>query len=396
MYRDKTKNRIAVIPAYEPDEKLIDVASEAAAAGFQVVVVDDGSENGKAVKAGSVSPEIFRKIFEDTKFFAHVIRYPENKGKGYAMKTAFSYITKTYEDNYTVVVIDSDGQHKVSDAVRLTDYAAVHRDTLVLGSRKQGAGSPLRSRIGNGITRNLFSMMSGVRVYDTQTGLRAFSDELMGRMLKISGDRYEYEMNMLMDFAKEHIKITELPIETIYIDNNSGSHFNAIKDSFRIYRELFKFSASSFASFLIDYGVFGCIVGLFGPSSGVTLFANVFARFISATANYSINRNFVFAGNDDEYCRKEKTRKAGIEGSEAKYACLAVLILLLNTTVLYVLSEKAGIPTMRAKVMTECVMFIVNFLLQKYFVFREKKSSGNVYTVDSMPEQLNFTALHKG
>lgn len=392
MYRDKTMKKIAVIPAYEPDETLINVASEAMAAGFTVVVVDDGSETGKAVKDGTASPETFHKIFEDTKFFAHVIRYPENRGKGYAMKTAFSYITKNYEENYTVVVIDSDGQHKVSDAIRLTDYAASHRDTLVLGSRKQGAGSPLRSRIGNGITRNLFSMMSGVRVYDTQTGLRAFSDELIGRMLVISGDRYEYEMNMLMDFARDHMKIVELPIETIYIDNNSGSHFNAIKDSFRIYRELFKFSASSFAGFLIDYGIFGCIVGLFGPAGSVALFANVFARIISATANYSINRNFVFTGTDDEYSKKEKAGKVDAV-SGGRYACLALLILVFNTLILYVLSEKAGITPLRAKIVTECIMFIFSFLIQKNFVFGTRKSLSSKDPVDHRTVHVKDTAL---
>lgn len=382
MYRDLKTKRIAVIPAYEPDNNLINVASEAAAAGFDVVVVDDGSENGRTVKEGTVQAEVYHKIFEDTKFFAHVIRYPENRGKGFAMKTAFSYISKTYEDAYTVVVIDSDGQHKVADAVRLSDYAAVHRDTLVLGSRRQGPDSPLRSRIGNGITRNVFSMMSGVKIYDTQTGLRAFSDELLKPMLAVSGDRYEYEMNMLMAFAKEHIKMKELPIETIYINNNAGSHFNAIKDSIRIYREIFKFSASSFASFLIDYGIFGCIVGLFGSSSGTTLFANVFARFISATANYSINRNFVFAGTDNEFYESENQSKAEVTSSAAKYALLAVGILVFNTMILYLITEKTMINPMVGKIITECIMFIFSFIFQKHFVFRKKEIKEKESTKD--------------
>ncbi len=375
MYRDLRIKKIAVIPAYEPDNDLINVASEAVAAGFDVVVVDDGSENGKAVKEGAAEAETFHKIFEDTKFFAHVIRYPENRGKGFAMKTAFSYISKNYEDNYTVVVIDSDGQHKVSDATRLSDYAALHRDTLVLGSRKQGPDSPLRSRIGNGVTRNVFSMMSGVRIYDTQTGLRAFSDGLMKLMLSVPGDRYEYEMNMLMIFAKENIKMKELPIETIYINNNAGSHFNAVKDSIRIYRELFKFSASSFASFIIDYGIFGCIVGLFGSSGATALFANVFARFISATANYSINRNFVFAGTDNEFYESEQKKKAEVASSAVRYSLLAIGILILNTVILYLLTEKAQFNPMLGKIMTECFMFLFSFMFQKHFVFSKKSNT---------------------
>lgn len=368
MNRDSKMLRIAVVPAYEPDEKLIDVTSQAVAAGFQVIVVDDGSENGKSVKNRTAKAEDYHEIFENAKFFSHVIRYKENKGKGYAMKTAFSYIAENYEDEeYTVVVIDSDGQHKVSDAIRLTDYAAAHPDTLVLGSRRQSSDSPLRSRIGNGITRNVFRAVSGLNIYDTQTGMRAFSKELMKKALTVSGDRYEYEMNMLMDFSRAHVSIAELPIETIYIDNNSGSHFDPFRDSARIYGEIFKFSASSFFSFLIDYLVFVCIVALFGPSVPIVLFANVFARVISAVSNYSINRNFVFrsADSNKNINNSEDDRKE----SAIKYAALAVSILLVNSAILYGLTTYIGADPAILKVIVECLMFIVSFTVQRKFVF---------------------------
>ncbi len=372
MYRDSKMVRIAVIPAYEPDNKLIEVASEAAAAGFQVVIVDDGSENGKAVKSGKVTGEAFHRIFEEAKFFAHVIRYSENRGKGYAMKTAFSYIRENYaEEDYTVVVIDSDGQHKVSDAIRLTDYAIAHRDTLVLGSRRQSAKSPLRSRIGNGITRNVFRAVSGVYIYDTQTGMRAFSGDLMERALMVSGDRYEYEMNMLMDFSRARISMAELPIETIYIDDNAGSHFNPLKDSLKIYGEILKFSASSFASFLIDYLIFVCIVALFGSTTTTVLFANVFARFISAVSNYSINRNFVFAGAG-ELSGKEKIGERDITYAK-RYALLAVSILAMNSALLYILTVFTVADPAILKIVVECIMFFVSFTIQRQFVFADRK-----------------------
>ena len=97
--------------------------------------------------------------------------------------------------------------------------------------------------------------MTGVAVSDTQTGLRAFSAELLDFMSRISGSRYEYEMNMLASCAKKGIPIREVPIRTIYHDKeNSCSHFRRIRDSVRIYRELFKFFLSSFSSFLLDSG----------------------------------------------------------------------------------------------------------------------------------------------
>jgi len=371
MYIETALKKIAVIPAYEPDEMLIDVASEAAASGFELVVVDDGSESGNSVKSGKATAEEYDRIFGDVMNFAHVIRYPENRGKGYAMKQAFAYIKEEYkyEDNYAVVVIDSDGQHKIADATRLVEHAAVHPGTLVLGSRKQGPSSPLRSRIGNGITRNVFRLLSGVRIYDTQTGLRAFSKKLMDRMLSVPGDRYEYEMNMLMDLAREQVSMEELTIETIYIDNNAGSHFNPLKDSIRIYKELFRFSLSGFAGFLIDFAIFGCIVELFGKTACVMLCANVFARLISATANYSINRNFVFAGTDNEYIEAEKKNKDSVTNSAGKYMLLAVTILALNTALLCAVTKFLPVNPMIAKVCIEILMFFVNFTLQRRFVF---------------------------
>ena len=371
MYIESALIKIAVIPAYEPDEKLIEVAAEAAASGFEVVVVDDGSAGGNQVKEGKASADKFRLIFDDVRAFAHVISYPENRGKGYAMKEAFAYIRDKYryESKYAVVVIDSDGQHRVGDAVRLVEYAAVHPGTLVLGSRKQSSSSPLRSRIGNGITRSVFRMFSGTGIYDTQTGMRAFSMELTEKLLEISGDRYEYEMNMLLEFARQGVPMTELPIETIYIDNNSGSHFDPLKDSARIYREIFKFSASSFIGFLIDYLVFVCIVALFGTSVSAVLFANVFARIISALSNYSINRNFVFRSENPGNNGKDAKVKDNSRASAVRYAALAAGILSVNSAFLYLLTACNVADPALLKVLVELLMFFISFTVQRKFVF---------------------------
>lgn len=100
-------------------------------------------------------------------------------------------------------------------------------------------------------------MVTGVSVSDTQTGMRAFSSKLLEFMVNIPGERYEYEMNVLVACAKEGISIIELPIQTIYHDKgNSCSHFRKVRDSIRIYGQLFKFSFVSFSSFLLDCGLF--------------------------------------------------------------------------------------------------------------------------------------------
>ena len=238
---EKNKKLIVLIPSYEPDENLTKLIKNLNKNKITSIVVDDGS--GKDYK------EIFDNL--DTK----VISYEKNQGKGHALKEGYKYIKDNYKE-YVVVTMDSDGQHRIEDAYKLYKYILKNEDTLVLGKRPRGEKTPLRSKIGNAITRFVFHLVSGQDVYDTQTGLRAFSNKLIDYMLKVKGERFEYEMNVLLYAKNNKIPIKELEIETIYIDNNSKSHFNAIKDSFKVYKEILKFSLSGIISFLIDYILF--------------------------------------------------------------------------------------------------------------------------------------------
>ena len=218
---------IILIPAYEPDNKLLKLLREINKK-YPTIVVNDGS--GK----------IYNDIFNDAKEYAYVMSYNKNMGKGYAIKTGLNYIEDTYQDNYIVVTMDADGQHKLADAIKLCDYVKDNQDTIALGKRSWTKDMPIRSRIGNSITRNIFNKLTGLRIYDTQSGLRAFSYKLNDYMLGISGNRFEYEMNVLLNLKNNHIKYHEIPIATIYIDNNKSSHFNTIKDSFKVYKVIYK------------------------------------------------------------------------------------------------------------------------------------------------------------
>ena len=217
---------IILIPAYEPDSKLLKLLREINHK-YPVIVVNDGSSKA------------YQDIFNEVKNYAHLLSYSKNMGKGYALKTGLNYIEDTY-DNYIVVSMDADGQHTLKDAINLCDYVKDHKDTLALGKRELTKNTPIRSRIGNYITRNVFKLVTKNKIYDTQTGLRAFSKELIDYMLSIPGNRYEYEMNILLNLKKHNINYHEIPIETIYLDHNKSSHFNSITDSYKIYKEIFK------------------------------------------------------------------------------------------------------------------------------------------------------------
>ena len=221
--------RVALIPAYEPGKELPPLVAALREAGLLVVVVDDGSGAG------------YDGVFAACETSAQVIRYPQNGGKGHALKVGFRHIQNIVPAPYAVVTLDADGQHSVADALKTLAAAQAHPGELILGSRKFDGAVPLRSRLGNGITRLVFRLMTGVSVRDTQTGLRAYLDSMQDFMLKIAGERYEYEMNMLLTCARDKVKIREIDIETIYIDNNAASHFNTFKDSARIYRTILKF-----------------------------------------------------------------------------------------------------------------------------------------------------------
>ena len=344
------KTRIALIPAYEPGSLLIDLLHNVCNAGLTAIVIDDGSG------------EAFLDIFKQAAKLAVVLTHPENYGKGRAIKTGLRYIEKHFSDDYTVVTMDADGQHQVSDAVRICEAAERRPDALILGSRELRKNVPLRSRFGNTVTRCVYSVSTKLHVHDTQTGLRAFNAALIPFLLNIRGERYEYEMNVLLEFARMKIPIEEIEISTIYIDNNAGSHFDTVKDSYRVYKEIIKFSASSLVSFLVDYGLYSLLtvltVGL-GTTVSLTV-SNVTARVISASANYTINRKIVF-----------KSKKS-IGKSALQYFALASAILVGNTFVLSMLTEQLGMNRYAAKLLTELIFFSLSWLVQRFFIFRKK------------------------
>ncbi len=334
--------KVVLIPSYEPDDKLIKLVKNLSKEDLDVIVVDDGSGNK------------YKDIFKEVEKYNKVISYKDNKGKGYALKTGFKYIKDKYKKDYVVVTMDSDGQHTIKDAKKLCDYCIENKDTLVLGKRIRSKKTPLRSRFGNWITKVIYGLTTGVYVYDTQTGLRAFSDNLMDFIINISGDRFEYEMNQLLEAAKNKIKIKELEIETIYIDNNKGTHFKAIKDSYLVYKDLIKFSASSFLSFIIDYLCYILFILIFSN----IIISNILARIISASVNYTLNRNIVFNNKNKIY----KTL--------SQYILLALAIIILNTLLLNLIVTNLTISPLLAKIIVEIIMFIISYLIQKKYIFK--------------------------
>ena len=220
--------RIVLIPSYKPDNKLLELL-KSINNNYDVILINDGS-----------SCE-YNNIYEESKKYAHLISYEKNMGKGYALKEGFKYIKDNYNE-CIIVTVDSDGQHKIEDASKLLDYVENNLDDLAIGRRTWNKDTPNRSRIGSFLTRRKYYKATHKHIYDTQSGLRAFSYKLLDYMINTKGDRYEYEMNVLLNLKDTHAE--EIPIETIYFDNNKGSHYKAFEDSKKIYKVIKEYKSN--------------------------------------------------------------------------------------------------------------------------------------------------------
>lgn len=344
-----------VIPAYQPDEKLTGVVDTLIEkTSFPIVVVDDGSSE-------SCQP-LFDALAKKAQ--VTVLHHEVNRGKGAALKTAFQYIYENRPEAEGVITADADGQHLPVDILRVAETFRSHRDALVTGSRRFTGNVPFKSRAGNAITRAVFAASTGVKVFDTQTGLRAFSRENIPRMLSLKGDRYEYEISQLLYCCREMIPIVEVPIETVYIEDNASSHFRAVRDGWRIYKMILMFVSSSLLSFLLEYAIFLFLIWLTTSWTQATsdFFSTAVSRVVSSVFNYLYNKRLVF--------------EAANRTSFLRYTVLALFIFGCHFGLLYLFSVLCGIPEWISYAIVQLIVYPMSFVLQRKYVFvKDKKQS---------------------
>ena len=336
---------IVLIPAYEPDIKLIRLLDVIVETGgdIKVLLVNDGSGPG------------YDDIFERAAVLGcKVIGHPVNRGKGFALKRGFEYVERFFP-GHDVVCADCDGQHSVVDILRVANGIVANRDAMVLGSREFTGRVPLASRFGNAVTRVIFARSTGQRLYDTQTGLRGYPATMLPWLQTVQGDRFEYELNVLLQAAEAGVTIQELPVETIYIEGNASSHFRPLVDSARVYAPLVKFSLSSLGAFAIDVVVLFVATAL----TGNLLASVVTARVVSSTFNFVANRRLVFAH------RRGRSSTA----CASRYFALVAAIMAVNYGMMHVWYERLGIGLLPSKFLTEAALFLASYQIQKRFVF---------------------------
>ncbi len=237
---------VVVIPAYQPDEELVKLVEELNRNDFRILIVDDGSSCA------------CNNIFEAVTPYAKVIHSKENEGKGAALKKGFSSVLEYFPEEEHIITADADGQHRVEDIVRVREKLESGND-FVLSVRYLQGKIPFRSKFGNVLSRIVYTILTGHYFDDNQSGLRGFYKKHIDWLLKVKGDKYDYEMNMLCFADKQGVKIATMPIKAIYIDGNKSSHFNPVKDTVRIYKRLFSSLWPSLVSVIIMIFAFAFI-----------------------------------------------------------------------------------------------------------------------------------------
>lgn len=350
---------VILIPSLEPDDRLPAYVQRLHEQGFdRIVIVDDGSSAA------------YQPIFERIEAMdgCTVLHHEVNRGKGCALKTGYTYIRDHMPDVTGVITADADGQHTVEDCLKLAEALREEKKVLYLGSRDFNLPNiPPKSRFGNKTTSGVFWALYGQWLPDTQTGLRAFRREELDFMIEVPGDRFEYEMQVLIACARASIPMIPLTIETVYENENAGTHFHPIRDSWRIYKVIlgsfFKFMGASIASFVVDQGLAALLaewlLPLLALSAGsIVWLSGLIARLFSSVFNFMLNRSFVFK------------LKGSAKKAVWRYAALCVLIICLSNTGVWLLG-RLGLSRWIAKLICDTLLYFLSFRVQNKWVFKE-------------------------
>ena len=368
-------NQVIIIPALNPDEKMLRVIRDLQAYGFErIITVDDGSEAA------------YRQLFEEAQSLGCVvIRHEQNRGKGAALRTAMRTAQELYGE-VSFITVDADGQHLPEDILHVAEAMELHPASLVLGTRDFSGGHvPKKSLLGNRITARVFRLTTGIDCPDTQTGLRGIPSCLTDLACETTGNRYEYEMNFLMD-ASQRVPFISVPITTVYEDGNKCSHFRPVRDSILVYKRPLRFVASSLTGAVCDVLLFALLLyfltgqwnvsagqsisgsSLVQPGTGgaagfqqytygahVILFATIAARIGSGIVNFLMNKYWSFESRASG--RREMLRY-GILFAAQMFASAGLAMLL-----------SLVMPSVAGKMIADTSLFFISYVIQQRWVF---------------------------
>jgi putative flippase GtrA len=340
-------NPVGLIPAYKCDSVVVELAEKLIASGmFQALVcVNDGS--------GPDYDSYFNSLRELGVF---VIDHAINLGKGMALRTGMNHVACHYPNSVGIVTMDADGQHLLPDIMAVGQALLKQPHSLVMGCRTFDESVPLRSRFGNKVSKKVIRLFGGLKVSDTQTGLRGIPMSFVPSLLRLRTSGYDFELDMLLKTRDLNIPVIEVPIQTVYLDNNRSSSFNPILDSMRIYYVFIRFNISSVISVVIDYSIFSLLI-----ASGISVAWSVgIGRVCAGSINFIINKNLVFKSTKDY-------RK-----SLALYVASLLMFGIMSYYMILIFSDMFGMSLLLSKVAAEALLYLFSFLLQRDIVFARR------------------------
>ncbi|HUA19275.1 MAG TPA: bifunctional glycosyltransferase family 2/GtrA family protein [Bryobacteraceae bacterium] len=341
---------VLVIPAHQPSPALPElvaaVLDDPSHCIHAAVVVDDGSSPDCA--------ETFRRLAALPG--VTVLHHAVNLGQGAALRTGFNYALVQYPEATSVVAADADGQHAPADIVRVARALTENPGHVVLGARQFGPDVPLRSRVGNVVTRYIFRLFTGRRISDTQTGLRGWPRAACLRNLRLDMNGFDFQLECLL---RAEAPMLQIPIETIYLDGNRSSHFSPVRDSMRIYFLFLRYCGSSLFAAAVDSAVFYPVLFL----TGNVALSQLAGRAVSGLANFPVVKNLVFRSG------------SSVTLALAKYVTLLAVSGWISYLLIQFFHAQFGFPVAAAKVLAEVLLFLGNFVIQRDLIFARKRAA---------------------
>jgi len=336
---------VIAIPAYEPDKTLLALVQALRCEGEPAIIVVNDDTRKQAA------------LFDELRTLAGVtvLHHPKNLGKGAALKTAMGYFLEHFKEANHLITADADGQHCPQDIMALQRTATEKPDTLYMGTRQFGDDIPWRSRFGNRLTRSLFKFLIGQQLSDTQSGLRAIPRTFIPALLQLKSTGYDFELDMLVQAAKQNVELLEMPIRTIYEPGNPSSHFKILSDSVRIYFVFLRFCALAVTTGLLDLSIFSLSFYL----SNNILASMAIARCIAGSYNFYCGKRLVFQS------------QTHIVIAAARYIGLAIALMFTSYALISLLVSYLHWNVYFSKIFSECCLFILSFSIQRIYVFKD-------------------------
>lgn len=208
----------ALIPAYREEKHIFDVARRALAQLEHVLVLNDGSPDATAEKAGKAGAE--------------VISHEVNRGKGAAIKTGLRQLTA--RGFPYILILDGDGQHLPEEIPRFLEEANRTQSRFIVGNRMSDTRAmPFVRTMTNRFMSWQIGRVCRQSIPDSQCGFRMIHREV-APLLFCETDAFDYETEMLLIAARAGFKISSVPVSTVY--DGEKSKISPVRDTVRFFR----------------------------------------------------------------------------------------------------------------------------------------------------------------